>query len=105
SAKDALDESGVGTVRITVKPINDRPSATEQNICATEDTARPVVLTGRDVDGDALGFTIVLPPAHGTLNGDGAERIYTPAPDYYGPDSFTFTATDGSLFSASATVT
>jgi len=105
SAKDALDESGVGTVRITVKPINDRPSATEQNICATEDTARPVVLTGRDVDGDVLGFTIVLPPAHGTLTGDGAQRIYTPAPDYYGPDSFTFTATDGSLVSASATVT
>jgi hypothetical protein len=105
AAKDALDESGIATVRITVYPINDAPSAAEQNICATEDIPRPVVLTGRDVDGDALSFSIVLPPAHGTLKGDGPERIYTPAPNYYGPDSFTFTATDGSLVSASATVT
>ena len=33
-------------------------------------------------------------PAHGSLSGTGPNRTYTPALDYSGPDSFTFTVTD-----------
>ena len=44
-------------------------------------------------------------PTHGTLRGHCANRTYTPAPDYNGPDSFTFKVSDGSLESGVATVT
>ena len=51
-----------------------------------------------------LTFAIASPPAHGTLSGTAPNLTYTPAQDYNGPDSFTFTVNDGSLTSAVATV-
>ncbi len=58
-----------------------------------------------DANGDTLTATVVTGPAHGTLtlNTDGG-FTYTPAPDYNGPDSFTYKANDGSLDSNVATV-
>src|SRR5207237_10369568 len=55
-------------------------------------------------EADSLTYGIVSGPAHGTLTGAGANRTYTPAAGYSGPDSFTFKANDGSLDSNSATV-
>ena len=43
-------------------------------------------------------------PAHGQLTGTGANRTYTSAVGYTGPDSFTFTANDGQADSPPATV-
>src|SRR5206468_10337447 len=40
-------------------------------------------------------YSIVANPAHGLLSGSGANRTYTPAADYNGPDTFTFKANDG----------
>lgn len=63
---------------------------------------------GNDTEPDGQAMTAVLGvgPVHGTLefypNGT---FTYTPDPLYYGPDSFTYRATDGTLFSAEATVT
>ena len=51
-----------------------------------------------------LTFSIVTPPAHGTLTGTLPNVTYTPAANYNGPDSFTFRASDGSLVSNTATV-
>ena len=69
-----------------------------------EDTPREVTLAGSDPDGNPLTFTVASLPAHGTLSGTAPNLTYTPAPDYNGPDSFTFTVADGSLVSATATV-
>ena len=104
-ASDAHEDSGLATVSVTVRPINDEPTAIEQNLQATEDTARPIVLTGHDVDGDALGFTVVMPPGHGVLTGLPPDLTYTPAANYNGPDSFTFRAADGFEASEVATIT
>ena len=59
-----------------------------------------------DPDGDPLTATLVSGPAHGTLtfNPDGS-FVYTPDADYSGPDSFTYTVSDGDQTSAPATVT
>src|SRR5205085_6306893 len=68
-----------------------------------EDTAVAITLTGSDLDGDALTFAAGA-PLHGTLSGTAPNLVYTPAPNYNGPDSFSFVANDGKVNSAPATV-
>ena len=95
NVNDALAVSNTVIVSITVRPVNDLPSATPAAVGTTEDTALPIVLAGSDIESTALSFTIVTQPAHGVLTGIGANRTYTPTGNYNGPDSFTFTVTDG----------
>ena len=61
-------------------------------------------MTGTDPDGDALTYSIVTQPAHGTLSGTAPNVSYIPATNYFGSDSFTFRVNDGSLNSAAALV-
>jgi hypothetical protein len=96
--------SSTALVSFTVLPLNDGPVANSQSASTSEDTAVVINLTGSDLDGDGLAFTVVTTPMHGTLSGTGASLTYTPAANYSGPDSFTFKANDGSVDSASATV-
>src|SRR5207247_2050864 len=91
------------TVSITVTAVNLAPTANPQSVPTNEDTALDITLTGRDPEGATLTFTPGT-PLHGTLTGTGATRTYTPTASYNGPDSFTFTASDGSLPSTPATV-
>jgi hypothetical protein len=71
----------------------DSPAATV--IETVEDTAALVMLVATDVDGDALTYSIVSAPAHGRLQGNAPNLIYTPEPDFHGSDSLTFKANDG----------
>ncbi len=93
-----------GLVAITVTPVNDVPIAFSQSLTNAEDTALAVTLTSFDVDGPVTNFVLVGLPTYGTLTGLGANRVYTPATNYFGLDSFTFTVDDGALTSAVATV-
>lgn len=64
---------------------------------AAVNTSLPVGLTCTDPDtGDALTYTVVTPPAHGTVGDpDGAGALtYMPDPGYVGPDTFTYRAAD-----------
>ena len=88
------------SVTINIAGSNDTPVANAQSIGTDKDTAVPVTLSGSDVDGDSLAFTVLSGPAHGTLSGSGANRTYTPDPGYLGPDSFSYVANDGTLNSA-----
>ena len=45
-----------------------------------------IQLTGTDRDGDALTVKIVTPPNRGVISGTPPEIVYTPVPDYIGPD-------------------
>jgi len=85
--------------------VNDAPVATDQTPTTAEDAAQPVTLSGSDVEGDPLAFSIVTGPSHGVLSGAAPSLIYTPAADYNGNDSFTFTANDGLADSQVAIVT
>lgn len=96
--------SAAATVTLRVAGVNDAPVALPGALAVTEDTPAPVTLTGGDVDSTALTFTVVTQPAHGTVTGVGAARQYAPVADYHGPDSFTFTVSDGQLSSAPATI-
>jgi VCBS repeat-containing protein len=65
-----------------------------------------VLANDTDPDGNTLTAEAVTQPAHGqlTLNASGS-FTYTPAAGYSGTDKFTYTAYDGVVHSAAATVT
>jgi VCBS repeat-containing protein len=102
---DGTVDSNVATVTITVTAVNYAPVANSQSITTAEDTAKAITLTATDVDGDPLTWTVVTPPAHGTLTGTAPALTYTPALNYNGADSFTFKVNDGTVDSNVATVT
>lgn len=79
---------------------NTAPVATAQTLTTDEDTAKTFTLSGTDVEGDTLTYTIATQPSHGTINGN----TYTPNQDYFGADSFSFTANDGTSDSMEAAV-
>ncbi len=103
-ANDGQVDSSTATVSITVTPVNDAPSATAQSVSTPEDTAKAIALSGSDLDGDGLSFSVVSGPSHGGLSGSGAGRTYTPDVNYHGSDSFTFKVNDGTVDSSTATV-
>src|SRR5207253_3766017 len=97
-------DSAAATVSITVTAVNDAPVAYAQSVITAEDTAKAITLTASDVDGDALTYSIVSGPSHGSLSGAAPNVTYTPAANYNGSDSFTFKANDATADSAAATV-
>lgn len=104
TTNDGTDTSSPATVTITVSGVNDAPSAVAQSVSTPEDTPRPITLESVDPDGDTLNFTITQQPAHGTLSGTPPNLTWTPAPNYFGLDSFAFTVSDGVLTSPPATI-
>jgi|GEM_PF-913984 len=100
---DAYRSSDHDPVIVTIER-NYAPTAVGQSVTTTEDIAIDITLTGTDPDGDTLSYAIVDQPTYGTVNLVGALATYTPTADYTGPDSFTFKAFDGSIYSAPATV-
>ncbi len=109
-ANDGSLNSNVVSVSLTVNMVNHAPLATNDSYSANQDTVLIVPATGvlaNDSDPDLQLVTAVLNigPGHGTviLNADGSFS-YTPSAGYFGPDSFTYHANDGSLDSNIATV-
>jgi hypothetical protein len=83
---------------------NTAPVADNQSVSTTVNTGVPITLTATDADEDPLEYSVVTGPAHGNLSGTSPLLTYTPGTDYSGPDSFTFEAYDGMLYSNTATV-
>lgn len=101
---DGTVDSAPATVSITVTSVNDAPVADAQSVGTDEDSPLNITLTGSDVEGIPLTYTVVSLPSHGALSGSAPDLVYTPTADYNGPDSFTFRVNDGLLNSALATV-
>jgi CSLREA domain-containing protein len=101
---DGQIDSNVATESFTINPVNDAPTANPQSVTTDEDTAKPITLTGSDIEASALTFSVVTGPSHGALTGTPPNLTYTPAANYNGPDSFTFKANDGQADSSNATV-
>ena len=98
-------DSAVYKVNILVNPINDPPVAADASVTTAEDTSVNITLTATDPDYyDVLSYSMQSGPSHGTLSGAAPNLVYTPSPDYNGPDSFAFIANDGAVDSAPATV-
>jgi VCBS repeat-containing protein len=103
-AFDGKAYSNTASVTISVTPVNDTPVANAQSVNVTQGQPKAITLTGSDVDGDALTYAIVTPPAKGSLSGTAPNITYTPNPSYTGGDSFTFKANDGTVDSTPATL-
>ncbi len=80
------------------------PVAEPNSVTTTEDTPTEISLIGSDPDSDPLAYSTITEPSHGSLIGTEPNLIYTPNPNFYGSDSFTFKVNDGTADSALATV-
>ena len=80
------------------------PVARDQDLLVPADAAVPVTLAATDMQADPLTYSVVSPPAHGTLSGAAPTLTYTPDAGYRGDDAFTFRANDGNEDSDVATV-
>jgi endonuclease G len=82
------------------------PGTADGAFTTAEDTPATVTMTAANPSSTTtLTYTIVSGPAHGTLSpGTGADRVYTPADNFSGTDSFTFRVSDGTRNSNTSTV-
>ncbi len=101
---DGRVDSPPALVDITVLPVNDAPVAIPQTLSTWKNGSLALTLEATDVDGDALSFSLLSLPAHGTLSGVAPHLLYTPALGYTGADGFSFVANDGMLDSQPALV-
>jgi hypothetical protein len=104
---DGENVSSPATVTLSV---NTAPTAIDDSFDLIEDISFSSGLVGTlandaDAENDSLTATLVTQPAHGVLqfNPDGSFS-YTPEPDYYGQDTFTYKNADWANESSTATV-
>lgn len=84
---------------------NRAPVASAGSATTSQNTAKVITLVGTDADGNALVYSAVTAPVHGSVSISGNSATYTPAANYSGADSFTFKVNDGKLDSAVAAIT
>ena len=99
--------SNEALVSITVNPVNDAPVAIDD--VASTDSLTPVTINvlanDSDIDGDTLSVTAIDTTATiGSVTNDGTSLSYTPAPEFSGIDTFSYTVSDGNGGTATATV-
>ncbi|MCR9910585.1 tandem-95 repeat protein [Vibrio campbellii] len=87
-------------VSVTVNPINDAPVANDDNTVTEEDT--PVTIdvlpNDTDVDGDTLSIVNASVPAEqGTVEIVDGKLVFTPAENFNGEATISYTVSDGAL--------
>jgi VCBS repeat-containing protein len=95
----ALTDTAV--VTISVDNENDGPTAVDDAYSVSEDSSDnvlDVLANDSDIDvGDVLSVTAVFFPSNGTATISGTAVLYTPVPDFFGTDVFSYTVSDGAL--------
>ncbi|WP_309242985.1 Ig-like domain-containing protein [Hyalangium versicolor] len=107
---DGNGGTDTATVTVTVTPVNDPPDAVNDAVTVTEDSAATVVnVLANDTTtpdtGETLTVTAVTQPANGTVTFTATNVSFTPAANFNGTTSFTYTVSDGNGGSDTATVT
>jgi len=101
---DGLDSSNTAIIMVTVNPVNDPLVCADVSLNTETDTPLAISVdndllsTCNDPEDDTITLASTTQPTQpgSTLSDDGAGTLtYTPAPDFSGQDSFTYTATDG----------
>ncbi|CAE6907062.1 COG2931 RTX toxins and related Ca2 -binding proteins [Vibrio sp. B1FIG11] len=87
-------------VTVTVNPINDAPVANDDNVVTDEDTPVTIDVLPNDTDVDGDTLTIVnasVPVDQGTVEIVDGKVIFTPADDFNGEATISYTVSDGEL--------
>jgi hypothetical protein len=107
SSLDGRSRSPMAKVSIQIAPVNDPPTAVDDQVTITRGVSPTldVPANDSDIDGDALAVEAVGPPTHGLADIAAGNIRYTPPAGFTGTDSFTYTVSDGKGGSASARVT
>lgn len=101
----ALDADGRNVLKTFSGEVDSgAPTAEPQTLEVLEDQDLAITFTATDINDTSFGFDITEMPAHGSVSGSGAARIYEAAPDYFGADALQFTASDTANTSAPALV-
>ncbi|MBB1420121.1 tandem-95 repeat protein, partial [Pseudoalteromonas sp. SG44-1] len=104
-ANDGALDSAPVSVNLTVNAVNDAPVASAEAVSVNEDTLLTVNLAASDIEGDTLTYQISSQPQNGRVTLTGSQAIYQGESDFFGTDSFSFVANDGSVDSAPAVIT
>ena len=89
---------------ITVSTAAPTPTtATSQTM--QEDGSTTISLTATDPNGQAVTFAITTDPTNGTATLSGTDITYTPNANFYGTDTFDYTASNGTYTSDPVTIT
>ncbi|MEZ4591341.1 MAG: Ig-like domain-containing protein [Chloroflexota bacterium] len=111
-AFDGTADSNIVTVTINVASANDAPNAVDDGFTVDENSSNnTLAVLGNDSDPDnpteVLTITLVDSPTtqSGTASISGSSISYTPATDFDGEDTFTYTIEDSTGLTDTATVT
>ncbi|ELH7810058.1 tandem-95 repeat protein, partial [Vibrio harveyi] len=88
------------TVAVTVNPVNDAPVAVDDTVATDEDTAVTidVLANDRDPENDQLTITNASVPAEqGTVTIVDGKLVFTPAENFNGDATISYTISDGQL--------
>jgi len=96
--------SNIAKVTIVINNSNEAPKAENQKLTTLVNRHLDIMLTGSDPDGNALKYTIMTYPNHGTLSSSLPNVLYVPNIDYVGNDYFTFKVNDTAVDSNIAIV-
>ncbi len=101
------DLSDSATVIVTVEPVNDPPTASDDTASTAEDTAVTISVLDNDTDieGDGLSIGGLGSAGNGSVTTDGDDVTYIPTANFNGTDSFTYTVGDAGGGTDTATVT
>jgi hypothetical protein len=107
TVSDGNGGTATATVAITITAVNDAPDAVNDAAGTNEDAAVTisVLANDADVDGEAVVLTVVTQGTRGSVaqNGNGTVT-YTPNPNSFGADAFTYTVRDAAGLTDTATV-
>ncbi|MDJ0756141.1 MAG: tandem-95 repeat protein [Ardenticatenaceae bacterium] len=106
--EDGAGGSAAAVVTVTVLPVNDAPTAVDDEAATPEDTPLEidVLANDSDVDGDALTIAGVTQPAEGLVQlTAGQTLLYTPTLNFNGLVTMTYTINDGFGLTDTARVT
>ncbi|ARR44456.1 hypothetical protein CAY59_08920 [Vibrio campbellii] len=88
------------SVTVTVNPLNDAPVANDDNVVTDEDTPVTIDILPNDIDVDGDTLTIVnasVPAEQGTVEIVDGKLVFTPADNFNGEATISYTVSDGEL--------